>query len=247
MYNGTEHLVVNGADINFSLLDFWQWGYSNLLQNMQRGTFAEFIVHCALVSGGVHTLPERITTTQPYDLDGPIIQSNGKPSRLEVKSASFVQLWDIKHPDRASFSIAPAIAPDHTGDYPDGAPKQRNNDIYIFSVYTATNRDCNILDLSWWEFYVVPTYRIDTDSRLQSQKTISLTSVKNLTNPVDYSGLCGTIKAACAEIPAEYERYSEPSKKWLDDATKPPCLLQSGFVIALFSRCINPGRKNHRH
>ena len=213
MYAGTEHLISDGGITEFSMLNFWQWGYSNLLQNIQRGAFAEFIVHCALKSGGVAIPDERCTTTQPYDLDGPIIQSSGKASRLEVKSAAFVQLWEIKHPERANFSIAPAIEPDSSGDYADGATKQRNNDIYIFAVYMATNRECNILDLSWWEFYVVPTYRIDADPVLRSQKTISLSCVKKLACPVPFADLCGTIKSVCSDIPASYEKYVElPAK-----------------------------------
>lgn len=213
MYTGTERLISNGVITNFSMLNFWQWGYSNLLQNMQRGTFAEFIVHCALQSGGIVTSDERYTTTQPYDLDGPIIPSSGKTSRLEVKSAAFVQLWDIKHPERANFSIAPSIEPDASGDYVDGSSKQRNNDIYIFSVYTATDRKCNIFDLSWWEFYVIPTYRIDTDLVLRSQRTISLNCVRKIASPTLFSHLCGAIKAACSEIPASYDKYVELPKK----------------------------------
>ena len=209
MYTGNENLINDGSHMPYTMQNFWQWGYSNLLQNMQRGTFAEFIVHCALLEGGIDTAEERNTTTQPYDLDGPIVPATGKKSRLEVKCAAFVQLWDIKHPDRANFTIRPAVMPDEDGDFKDDAPRQRNNDIYVFCVYTATTKTANILDLSWWEFYVVPTYKIDTDPHLKTQKTISLTSVRELTTPVSFSSLCNTIKSSCDEIPAEYEKYRE--------------------------------------
>ena len=172
MYTGNENLINNVSHMPYTMQNFWQWGYANLLQNMQRGTFAEFIVHCALLEGGIDTAEERNTTTQPYDLDGPIVPTTGKKSRLEVKCAAFVQLLDIKHPDRANFTIRPAVMPDEDGDFKDDAPRQRNNDIYIFCVYTATMKTANILDLSWWECYVVPTYRIDTDPHLKTQKTI---------------------------------------------------------------------------
>ena len=48
MYNGDERLVHNGKYLSNTMLDFWKWAYSDILHNMQRGTFAEFIVKCAL-------------------------------------------------------------------------------------------------------------------------------------------------------------------------------------------------------
>lgn len=215
MYNGDEKLINDGAYLPCTMLDFWKWSYSNLLHNMQRGKFAEFIVKYALEQGGIITRSETGTGIEPYDLEGPIIPSTGKISRVEVKSAAFVQTWDIKHPERANFSIAPAVMPDETGDYNEGAPKQRNNDVYVFTVYTAKDRRSNILDLSWWEFYVLPTYKIEADSRLRTQKTISLKNVKELCPALSFDNLCGAIIEACASIPAEFDRYTiyAPTKK----------------------------------
>lgn len=214
MYTGDEKLINNNVDLPYTMRSFWQWGYSNLLQNMQRGAFAEYIVHCALQQGNVDTEEERNTTTQSYDLNGPVIPSTGKKSRLEVKCAALVQLWDIKHPDRSTFTIRPAVMPDEDGDYNENAPRQRNNDIYIFVVYTATEKTDNILDLSWWKFYVVPTFRIELDPKLRTQRTISLKAVQRLTEPVGFTELCATIRSVCDEIPAEYDKYYEwPVKK----------------------------------
>ena len=213
MYNGNENLISDGRDLPYTMLNFWQWGYSNLLQNMQRGAFAEFLVHCALCEGGFNCSQARETTIQPYDLDGPIIPSTGEFSRLEVKSAAYVQVWDIRHPDRANFTIRPAVMPDINGDYNESASKQRNNDIYIFTVYTATDKSCNILDMSWWEFYVLPTYKIDTDETLCKQKTISLKKVKELCPTLSFDKLYDAIVDACNSIPAEYEHYIIPPDK----------------------------------
>ena len=185
------------------MLDFWKWAYSNILHNMQRGTFADYIVKCALDRGGVITRQEIGTGLEPYDLEGPIISSTGKVSRIEVKSAAFVQVWDIKHPERANFSIAPAKTPDDTGDYPRLASRQRNNDVYVFTLYTATDRRRNILDLSWWEFYVLPTYKIEADEKLSKQKTISLKAVKELCPTLSFDMLCDAIIEACRTIPAK--------------------------------------------
>ncbi|WP_373829786.1 hypothetical protein [Bacteroides heparinolyticus] len=185
------------------MLDFWKWAYSNILHNMQRGTFADYIVKCALDRGGIITRQEIGTGLEPYDLEGPIIPSTGNVARIEVKSAAFVQVWDIKHPERANFSIAPAKMPDETGDFPRSAGRQRNNDIYVFTLYTATDHRRNILDLSWWEFYVLPTYRIEADEKLCKQKTISLKTVKELCPTLSFDMLCNAIVDACNSIPVK--------------------------------------------
>ena len=200
MYNGDERLVHNGKYLSNTMLDFWKWAYSDILHNMQRGTFAEFIVKCALENIGIHTNEEQ-ASIKPYDLNGPIILSSGKPARIEVKSAAFVQTWDIKHPDRANYSIAPAKMPDETGDYPYLSGRQRNNDIYVFTLYTATNRRENILDLSWWEFYILPTYFIESDKKLVLQKTISLKTVKKLCPVLSFEQLGDAIQECCKKIP----------------------------------------------
>lgn len=201
MFTGNEHLLCEDSQLPFTMLNFWQWAYSNILHNMQRGTFAEYIVKCALESGGVATRQETGTGLEPYDLEGPIIPSTGNVARVEVKSAAFVQAWDIKHPERANFSIAPAKIPDKTGDYPRLAGRQRNNDLYVFTLYTATDKDKNILDLSLWEFYVLPTYKIESDERLWKQKTISLKTVKQLCPTLSFDMLCDAIIESCNSIP----------------------------------------------
>lgn len=200
MYNGNENLINDGKYLPYSMLNYWQWAYSNLLQNLQRGTFAEFIVRCSLIENGIDVPSERYTSIQPYDIEGPTIPALGRKSRLEVKSAAFVQLWDIRHPDRANYLIAPAKMPDEKGDYNENAPRQRNNDIYVFTLYTATDRRSNILDLSWWQFFVLPTFKIEEDAKLSKQKTISLKTVKQLCEAQSFDTLCQSIVEACNQI-----------------------------------------------
>ena len=201
MYNGNENLINDGKYLPYSMLDFWKWAYSNLILNVSRGTFAEFIVKSALDASGFTYNSEMKTGFEPYDLDGPIIPSLHRAARIEVKSSAYVQLWDIKHPDRTSFSIAPAKLPDRDGDFKDDAPRQRNNDIYVFTLYTATEKRRNILDLSWWQFYVLPTFKIEQDTILSKQKTISLSRVKELCETLSFDSLCDGIVEACNSIP----------------------------------------------
>ncbi len=196
MYNGNEKLINNGSYLDFTMLDFWRWAYSNLLQNMQRGTLAEFIVKSSLEQNQIYNNMKR--GLEPYDLDGPFIPEYNRTSRIEVKCSALVQLWDIKHPDRANFSISPAKLPDKTGDFNRNAPKQRNSDIYVFCVYTATDRTRNILDLSWWEFYVCTTNYLD--EKFPKQKTITLKVLREFCNSCTFDNLFSQIADKCKEV-----------------------------------------------
>ena len=197
MYDGTEKLISDGKYLDVTMLDFWRWGYSNLLHNMQRGTLAEFIVKSALDSIPICKESNRTigTSIDPFDVNGPTIKALGRQARIEVKSAAKVQLWDIRHPDRLSFSIAAHRAPDENGEYFDDTVPTRNNDIYVFAVYTATDRRSNILDLSWWEFYVAPTYRID--QLYGDQKTVILSRIQESFQPCRYADLLQSIVDIC--------------------------------------------------
>lgn len=206
MYNGDEKLINDGEYLPYSVIDFWKWAYSNLLHNMQRGTLAEFIVKSALDQNCIRENLSMKTGFEPYDLDGPKIPALGRAAHIEVKSAALVQLWDIKHPDRISFSIAPAKLPDETGDFRREAPRQRNSDLYVFTLYTATDRRRNILDLSWWEFYVCPTSLLN--EKYPEQKTISLKKLKEFCNPCSFNELFGRISEVCSFISSAEERTS---------------------------------------
>lgn len=198
MYNGDEKIICNGEYMPYTILDFWKWAYSNIRYNTQRGTFADYLVRCALVSGGCATRPEIGTGFEPYDLEGPVIPSLGRPSRIEVKSSAALQAWGTS--SRIAFSIAPARVAEN-GDIKHNSPQQRNNDIYVFALYTATEASVNILDLYWWKFYVLPTYKINENAKLSKQKTISLKSVETLCDAHNFTELYSSIKNVCKDIP----------------------------------------------
>ena len=60
MYTGKEHLTFNGTPISSTVLDYWSWAYSDLIRNVNRGAFAEFIVREAMNSQSENTPPEKI-------------------------------------------------------------------------------------------------------------------------------------------------------------------------------------------
>ena len=197
MYDGNEKVILNGEYLNYSMLDFWRWAYSNIHYNMQRGTFADYLVRCALERGGFPTRPEIGTGFEPYDLEGPIIPATGKPARIEVKSAGVLQAWGKS--SRIAFSIAPARIQEN-GDIKHNAPQRRNNDIYVFAFFTAEDKNANILDMYWWKFYVLYTQRINSDPKLNGLKTISLKKIEKLCSPVQFDNLAQAIDAAARSI-----------------------------------------------
>ena len=138
MYTGNEKLEYKGKELPYSMLQFWQLSLSDILFNMNRGTFAEYIVRCALIEGGF--IP---------------------PDESTLPDSKLV------------FSIKPAI------DW-DTNEKGRHNDLYVFCHYKATSKAQNILDMGLWDFYVYPTFKIDSDLKLKEKNSISLYRIKKL-------------------------------------------------------------------
>lgn len=140
----------HGEDTGLSVVDFWSWAYSDLLNNTDRGVLAEYIVYSAL-------LPPRFENANcwlPFDLTSPTGQ------RIEVKSASYLQSWDEAYHEHIQFSIAPHRAWDPKAGYsPD---VKRHSDLYVFCLYKALTKDVSPLALEYWEFYVLPTYGAST-------------------------------------------------------------------------------------
>lgn len=57
-FNGTEKLELDGKELPYTMLDFWRTNLSQILLNMTRGSFAEFIVQAALTEGGFDAIEQ---------------------------------------------------------------------------------------------------------------------------------------------------------------------------------------------
>lgn len=145
--SGEEHFREDGSDLDFELLDFWQWSMSDLVNNATRGIFAEYIVARAL---GVSTNETR-DFWAPHDLVTP------SGIKIEVKSASYVQCWAQSRLSSISFGISPSHAWDYrTGGWDDEYKRQA--DVYVFAL--LAHRDKTTIDpmnLDQWRFYVLST------------------------------------------------------------------------------------------
>ena len=165
LFTGNEDFHGPEGSLPFQLIDYWRWSGSMLADNTIRGMFAEFLVAAAL---GLHAKPRR-------EWDECDVRTKSG-TKIEVKSSAYYQTWKQTKPSTIDFRIAPGRSWNaETGEYREGS--KRWADLYVFCVFTGRNsREC--LDVSKWDFYVIPTGILDRE--VPRQKTIGLNSLKRL-------------------------------------------------------------------
>lgn len=174
-----------------SVLDFWQWAYSDLLNNTDRGLLAEFIVGSAL---GLIDEP-----AQRVEWDGCDFHYRGK--MIEVKSAAYLQSWPQKELSDIVFSIKGkaeywvAVSNErHTC-----TPPSRVARCYVFALFTEKEPEhalAKLLDTRSWRFYVLPTRMLD--ETFGDQEDVSLSVLEKLVAPISYEYLKPAIEDALA-------------------------------------------------
>ena len=166
---GTELFSVDNKKLNFSLLKFWQWTSSNLINNTTRGILAEFIVANALnIVKGVRI--EWDTFDLKYN-----------DLKIELKSSAYIQSWKQDVYTKPIFGIQPTLSWDaNTNTF--GGEIKWHSDIYIFCMLNHKNQETiDPLNLDQWDFYILPTKKLNDEKK--NQKTISLSSLLKL-NPL---------------------------------------------------------------
>lgn len=164
---GDEPFHKAGRHLGFTVGDFWSWSSSDLLSNALRGRVAEFLVARALgVADGVRN------EWDSFDL------TSRSGVTIEVKSSAYVQSWAQRGPSRPSFGIAPTLAwSAATNEYSRAARRQAQ--VYVFALLHHQDRNTiDPLNVSQWEFYVVPTVLLD--ERMPVQKTVGLAGILGL-------------------------------------------------------------------
>ena len=182
---GNEPLTFNGNETGITLIYFWRWGFSDVISNIERGKFAEFIVATVLnidlsiINDGWNA----------YDLTSP------EGIKVEVKSASYLQSWTQKDFSKISFSIRAArYWNSSTNEISEMS--SRASDVYVFCLLKHKEQaTLNPMNLEQWEFYVLPTIEINNYKR--SNSSITLNSLEKLTHGVSYVNLRDRIIDAC--------------------------------------------------
>ena len=164
--NGSEHFHLAGTNLPHDLQGFWQWSSSDVLANALRGVLAEYIV--ALDIGG------QGDTRNPWD-SYDLLTPEG--IKVEVKSASYLQSWNQKKLSNISFGIQPTHSWCDTSGH--SQKKQRRADVYVFAVLAHKDKaTVDPLDLSQWEFYVLPTEALNRTR--PNQKKIAFSQLLRL-------------------------------------------------------------------
>lgn len=171
---GDESFSSNRSSIPFSILDFWKWAYSDILNNTTRGLLAEFIVSQAL--GCDNSRPR--TEWADYDLISP------EGIKIEVKSSAYLQSWIQHSHSKVSFSVRKSRKWDWVKDKRSELAT-READIYIFCLLAHLDKETiDPLNLDHWEFYVLNTHHLGKD-----QANISLNALKRKTQAVGFNEL----------------------------------------------------------
>ena len=148
--SGDEALKSSTSSRRFTVYDFWVWSSSDLLSNTMRGVFAEFIV-----AADFDVATDVRAEWDAYDL------TTKSGIKVEVKSAAYLQSWHQDELSSIGFSVAKSQAWDpSTNNF--SPEKRRQADVYVFCLLKHQDMSTvNPLEMSQWEFYVVPTAKLN--------------------------------------------------------------------------------------
>ena len=185
MMTGNEKFTSNGHELDFSMLDYWRYKYSQIYD--LQDTIAEFIVEKAL---GL----EKSYNTDYWTL----FDVEYRNTRIEIKETSYYHAFntDGNISKQRAFGITKAYSEYKNPD----SVFERQNDIYVFCLNIGNDKESsNPLKMENWEFYIVPTSIIN--EKCKDNKTISLGVVRELSR-----------KFAYEEIKEEIDRIIDEKK-----------------------------------
>ena len=156
-----EQFLFNSTKLDFTLIDFWSWNTSDLLNNAMRWKLAEYIIARALKIDGWYRIE-----WDEYDL----VYNKLK---IEIKSWAYIQSWEQDKYSNIILTIKP------TKDY-NWLDFNRKSDIYIFAILSHKYaKTVDPLELEQWDFYIIETNVLN--EKLWNQKTIGLKWLLKLT------------------------------------------------------------------
>lgn len=179
---GQEEII--GDPKNRHLVDFWQWAYSDLVGNTERGSVAEYLVALAC---GVDASTRISWDSYDLLLDNKI--------KIEVKSSGYLQTWKQRNYSKPVFNIPKTLAWDGIENVYDNE-KKRQAGIYVFALLAHKDQETlNPLDTRQWEFYILSTKVLDEKvgdgKQISLDKLLILGAIKS-----DYGNLRRNIDSA---------------------------------------------------
>ena len=181
---GDEPFRSGSQVLQATVLDYWRWSGSDLMNNRGRSILGEFLVAMAL---GLEKEPRLEWNGYDLKMDG---------LKIEIKTSSAKQSWPQSKPSPIRFDIAPQKyawdAETDTTDY----EEKRHADVYVFCELHGDDP----LDTAGWTFYVVSTAVLD--QRLPNQKSIGVKPLRNLDPTIStYADLKQSIE--CVNVPRQ--------------------------------------------
>lgn len=176
----------HGLDIE----GFYRWAMGDLVDNRNRGIFAEWLVGQAL---GTISDGEVRHEWDAYDL------SYGE-IKVEVKASGLDQTWPQEQPSKPSFNIAPRsrtwVA--ECNEWEEHHPPVRFADVYVLCLHEPEEATPeNVRDAASWKFWVISKQTLNM--KLGDQKSVGVGTVNQLVDHVGWS-----------EIKAEVDRLELP-------------------------------------
>lgn len=171
-------MVVVVGGLRLDIEGFQKWAIGNLVDNRNRGIFAEWLVGQAL---GVISDGEVRHEWDAYDLlYGQI--------KVEVKASGLSQTWNPGQRTNPRFDIPPRkwtwVA--ETDDWIEHDQPVRFADVYVFCLHEpvpATNE--NVGDPASWKFWVISKKKLDEE--LGAQKSVGLATLSRLVKLIEWS------------------------------------------------------------
>ena len=169
IYKACDKIIGSDKKEIATVIDYWRWAHSDLMDNAERGAFAEY-----LVAKAVGDKSSNRVNWDKYDL------TSGEGIHIEVKTSAYLQTWGQDKLSVLRFGIGKTYGYDYENNSYKHE-KKRQSDVYVFCVLKETNQgNLNLLDTTQWDFYVLATKVLDESPYYADRDSISLTPLLNL-------------------------------------------------------------------
>jgi len=181
--SGAEPFRCRGRALGLTLLDFWKWSESDLLNALTRARLAEFIVAAALDAHAVGPRDEH-SSLELVTPDG---------VEVRVKSSSFLKSFHQR--DLSKVVFIPQVRTTRS-DAGNGQHSPYRAQVYVFALLDHVERaTVDPLDLGQWRFFVPPTSKLE--ALVAEQRAVTVPTLDALAaGSVSYEDLRAAVRKA---------------------------------------------------
>lgn len=192
--SGQERFVATGNK-QFTALDFWQYAFSALNDNVLRGRLAEFLVEIALKELDDIGVRSSWGDWDVEDFDG---------TKIEVKCAAYIQDWDQNDYSNIKFGRLKGkevYYSEAVKSFKELAALNYKADIYVLALqHHKEHASFDILDMKQWSFYVLSRESIAVLTN--NGMSISLSKlISNDVAPVNFENIRQAVEELKTAVP----------------------------------------------